>query len=233
MALVDKVLQRVGEAFPGRSVFFDPSDVPADIEVPAAWNGFGLCHSGTPNYPKAWNQFVDEFPSVVEIHTECLLGTALLIGEELELLYVFHNASGLYYYLGGAPVEPSLCETDHFRNLPEKLQAFYTHLHDGYTFFPARSMGPRKLSDMIYVSELVDEEDVSFAEHWLTVFSSGGGDFVALDTKCPKGSEGLVWWHEDPEAPELEIDVFEVMDAWMAIFLEETVLRDEALVKLS
>ncbi|MDO7912170.1 hypothetical protein Q6A49_16665 [Pseudomonas sp. 22-AL-CL-001] len=141
MALVDKVLQRVGEAFPGRSIFFDPSDVPADIEVPAAWSGFGLCHSGTPNYPKAWNQFVDEFPSVVEIHTECLLGTALLIGEELELLYVFHNASGLYYYLGGAPVEPSLCETDHFRNLPENFKPFTRTCMTGIRFSPPDRWG--------------------------------------------------------------------------------------------
>lgn len=233
MTVLDKVLQGIDKAFPGRAVSFDRSELPTHIKLPDTWDEFGLCLTGAPNCPSAWKAFADVFPSIEQRHTECLLGTALLVGETLELLYIFYGPYGFCYYLGGAPAAPHQCETDPFKRLPKTLQAFYETLHDGYTFFPARSMGPQKLEDMIFISDLIDEDDVSFAQSWLAVFSNGGGHYVAVDTKSSKSLEGLVWWHENPEAPEMQIDVFEVMDAWMAIFLEDTALRAEAVVKLS
>ncbi|TDF81474.1 hypothetical protein E1573_16950 [Pseudomonas sp. H9] len=80
------------------------------------------------------------------------------------------------------------------------------------------------------MSDLIDEEDVSFAENWIAVFSNGAGDYVAVDAKVEE-SGGLIWWHEEPKAPEFGVDIFEVMNAWMAIFLEDTKTRDELIAK--
>ncbi|QNV67662.1 hypothetical protein F7661_18665 [Pseudomonas sp. CFA] len=92
-------------------------------------------------------------------------------------------------------------------------------------------MGPQCLSDQSRVSDLVDEEDDSFADKWITVFSNGAGDYVAVEADKQDDTEGLIWWHEDPVTPEMGIDIFEVMDAWMAIFLEDTKSRNELIVK--
>ncbi|EJT83018.1 hypothetical protein PPS11_40555 [Pseudomonas putida S11] len=66
----------------------------------------------------------------------------------------------------------------------------------------------------------------------LRCFQNGGGDYVAVNGDKDNDTEGLIWWHEDPMVPELGIDIFEVMDAWMAIFLEDTKPRDELIAKL-
>lgn len=104
-------------------------------------------------------------------------------------------------------------------------------MHDGYTFFPARSMGPQRLGDQSRVSELVDEADDSFVAGWITVFSNGSGDYVAVNADSHDDSDGLIWWHENPATPEFAIDVFRVMDAWMGVFLADTKPRAQLLGK--
>lgn len=232
MIVLNDIIQDIHKNFSNRKICFDRKDVPLGVDLPEAWGRFGLCLNETPTYPLGWKSFANEFPSVVALLDEGLLGTALLVDDVMELLYVFHDANGFYYYVGGLPVGRSVEEKEEFKSLPDKLRKFYQLVHDGFTFFPARSMGPQRLSDFSRVSDLIDEEDVSFAESWITIFSNGGGDFVAIDSNATHGSEGLIWWHEDPMAPENEVNIFEVMDAWMAIFLEDTKPREELIARL-
>lgn len=231
MITLNDIFQDVKDAFSDRIICFDRKDVPPGIGLPKSWEQFGLNLEGSPVYPQGWSAFSNEFPSVIALFNDSLLGTALLLGDKVELLYIFHDASGFYYYVGGMPVEGGI-ESGEFMNLPSRLQDFYRDVHDGYTFFPARSMGPLSLSDQLRVSNLVDEEDDSFAENWIAVFSNGGGDFIAVDANHQDDTEGLIWWHEDPMAPEKGVDIFQVMDAWMAMFLEDTKSRDELIAKL-
>lgn len=232
MINMNDMVKDIAGMFADRKVCFTRSDVPSNVVLPESWEGFGLDLDKAPKYPEAWQNYSNEFPSVIALLNDSLLGTVLLVGGKLELLYVFHDASGFYYYVGGVPVNISVVEAAEFRVLPGRLQEFYREVHDGYTFFPARSMGPQSLSDLTHVADLIDEEDASFAEGWITVFSNGGGDFVAIDSNASDDSEGLVWWHEEPMAPEFGVDIFEVMDAWMAIFLEDTKTRNELIAKL-
>lgn len=232
MITLNDLCQDVKGAFSGSIICFDRKEVPPGIVLPKSWEQFGLSLEVSPVYPQGWSSFSNEFPSVIALFNDSLLGTVLLLGDEIELLYVFHDASGFYYYVGGMPVEGGGIENGELKNLPGRLQDFYREVHDGYTFYPSRSMGPQSLSDQSRVSNLVDEEDDSFAENWITVFSNGGGDFIAVDANHQDDTEGLIWWHEDPMSPEEGVDIFEVMDAWMAIFLEDTKSRDELIAKL-
>lgn len=232
MITLNDIVQDISNTFSGCKICFDRKDVPANISLPKSWQLFGLNLEGSPVYPQGWKSFSSEFPSVISLLDDSLLGTVLMLGAYVELVYIFHDANGFYYYVGGMPVEARAADNGEFKNLPARLQEFYRDLHDGYTFFPARSMGPQSLGDQSRVSDLVDEEDDSFAEQWITVFSTGGGDYVAVDADKRDDAEGLIWWHEDPMVPELGVDIFEVMDAWMAMFLEGTKSRGELIVKL-
>jgi len=229
MITLDNILQDLSVEFSGRKLCFDLKDIPQDVVLPASWEGFGLGLDLAPVYPEGWDSFLNEFPTTLALFKDCLLGTVLLIDAEIEMVYVFHDGTSFYYYVGGRPVERA--EAEEFKHLPSRLQDFYREVHDGYTFFPARSMGPQCLSDQSRVSDLVDEEDDSFADKWITVFSNGAGDYVAVEADKQDDTEGLIWWHEDPVTPEMGIDIFEVMDAWMAIFLEDTKSRNELIVK--
>ncbi|MNJ63841.1 hypothetical protein D3C77_597660 [compost metagenome] len=153
----------------------------------------------------------------------------MLGGREIELLYIFHDSNGFYYYVGGAPLGKNFPGSNKVKLLPWKLSEFYVKVHNGFTFFPAQSMGPQKIENTMCVADLIDEEDVKFAEEWLTVFSNGGGDYLAVDLKSKDLDEGVIWWHEEPVDPELDVNVFDIMDSWISIFLEDTRLRDDLL----
>ncbi|WP_459002029.1 hypothetical protein [Stenotrophomonas sp. PSU_St103] len=226
MTTLDDIAKDLGNTFPHHKVCLSLDDVPQDVALPRSWENFGLRPDVAPVFPAGWSSFSNEFPSTIALFNDCLLGTALLLGDEVELAYIFHDGDGLYYYVGGKPVEGEAAETFEFKHLPRRLQDFYREVHDGYTFFPARSMGPQRLGDQSRISELVDESDDSFAAGWITVFSNGGGDYVAVNADNHGDSDGLIWWHENPEIPEFDIDVFSVMDAWMKIFLEDTKPRE-------
>ncbi|OQR36496.1 hypothetical protein BWR59_02125 [Pseudomonas sp. Bc-h] len=79
------------------------------------------------------------------------------------------------------------------------------------------------------VADLIDEEDTTFASRWMTLLSNGGGDYLAVDLNSLDDKNGVIWWHEEPLQPEVGVGVFEVMDTWMSIFLEDTQPRDNVI----
>ncbi|WP_440778655.1 SMI1/KNR4 family protein [Pseudomonas syringae] len=220
-----EVIEQTKNAFPGRSIYFSPSDIPQNLILPQGWGDFGILPSAGCSFPDAWRDFSSKLPWVLSLLDKCLLGTAILGGSLTELLYVFYDTNGLYYYIGGEP----LANSDTPTAFGEKLSEFYKRVHNGFTFHPANSMGPQKLCDCIYVSDLIDEENTDFAKQWLTILSNGGGDYFAIDLNNFTDKNGVIWWHEQPLEPELGMDVFGVMDTWISIFLEDTKLRDDVL----
>jgi len=221
------IIKDLGTTFSHRKVCYELKDVPRDVALPRGWDRFGLSLDIAPAYPGGWTSFSDEFPSTIALLNDCLLGTVVLLGAKIEMAYVFHDGDRFFYYVGGTPVEGNAAKTNKFRNLPARLQDFYREVHDGYAFFPAHSMGPQCLADQSRISDLIEEEDDSSAENWTTVLSNGGGDYVAVDSSRHTDTESLIWWHEDPANPEFGIDIFEVMDAWMMVFLENTKRRED------
>lgn len=218
---LDAIAADLGDTFPLHKVYLKRQDVPQDVELLGNWENFGLRPEVTTFFPDCWNSFSNEFPSIIALFNDCLLGTALLLGDDVELAYIFHDGSSFFYYVGGKPIEAEVAESFSFKHLPSRLKSFYREVHDGFTFFPTRSMVPQPLADQSRISDLVDDIDDSFAAGWITVFSNGGGDYVAVNSDSRSDSDGLIWWHENPATPEFDIDVFNVMDAWMGIFLED------------
>lgn len=220
-----EIKEQTKHAFPDRNIYFSPADAPQNLILPKGWENFGVLPSAGLLFPDTWRDFSNELPWVVSLLDKCLLGTAILGGSPTELLYIFHDANGLYYYIGGEP----LADSNTALAFGGRLSEFYKKVHNGFTFYPANSMGPLKICDCTYVSELIDEENTDFATKWLTILSNGGGDYLAVDLNKPFDNDGIIWWHEEPMEPELDMDIFGVMDTWISIFLEDTRLRDDIL----
>ncbi|MDU8647338.1 hypothetical protein [Pseudomonas amygdali] len=215
------IIEATKAAFAGRDIYFSPFQLPPGLEIRSEWQNFGIASSITPSFPLAWQTFSDELPWVTSLLDKCLLGTAILVGSSIELLYIFHDNNGLYYYIGGEP----LSRSDNALIFGGRIADFYYTIHNGFTFYPAQSMGPQKIEDCVFVSDLIDEHDTDFAAKWLAVFSNGGGDYLAVDTINAANDNGLIWWHEQPLEPESGVVFFEIMDTWMSIFLEDTKQR--------
>jgi hypothetical protein len=219
------IIEATKAAFSGRDIYFSPVQMPPGLKIRSEWQNFGLTSSTAPPFPLAWQTFSDELPWVTSLLDKCLLGTAILSGPSVELLYIFHDNDGLYYYIGGEPLE----RADKPLTFGGRIADFYYSVHNGFTFYPAQSMGPQKIEHCVFVSDLIDEQDTDFAAKWLALFSNGGGDYLAIDVSNSASDKGLIWWHEQPLEPESGLDFFEVMDTWISIFLEDTQQRDELL----
>ncbi|MBF7142717.1 MULTISPECIES: SMI1/KNR4 family protein [Pseudomonas] len=222
----EEIVQQFKADFAGKDVYLSLSELPQGLVIPEGWEGFGIRGTEPPRFPDAWHLFKNEFPWVTSLLDVGLLGTAILKDNTVNLIYVFHDSNGLYYYVGGAPISATPKEKmlSEF-GIQGRLADFYNSVHDGFTFYAARSMGPAALEDMFFISDGMDEEDTEFAEGWLALFSNGGGDYIALDIDSTAKNNGLIWWHEEPFTPERDMDIFETMDTWMSIFLEDTKLR--------
>jgi hypothetical protein len=58
-------------------------------------------------------------------------------------------------------------------------------------------------------------------EDVISIFANGAGDSLCIDTAARHPEKaGLVWWHEEPGKPDSGQDVWAVMDAWFAMFVE-------------
>jgi hypothetical protein len=233
MITMDDVVDLARQHFVGRDVYFTPSELPANIVIPAEWMEFGIGTLEYPKFPLAWYSFREKLPWVLSLLETCLIGTVVLGGDNVELVYVFHDSNGLYYYIGGMPLNSCPLKDDKVSPVKGELSRFYSHVHNGFTFFPAQSMGPQKIEDFSCVADLIDEEETSFAENWVTVFSNGGGDYLAIDLNNQAQDKGIIWWHEQPMDPAMDVDVFEIMDTWISIFLEDTQSRNDVLIKKS
>lgn len=225
MSIVDSIKKDLGGKFPGCFIYSTKDELPSCISLPDGWEDFGSCDDDKPSYPKAWAGFSTELPSVLGCLHQNLLCTLVVVGDKVEMIYAFHDANGFYYYVGGEPVKDSAEQSTWLDALPERVQDFYRKVHNGYTYLSAESMGPQKLDDQCRLSALIDEDDVAYADNWITVFSNGGGDYIAIEVPVQEGNHALIWWHEEPDNPQRGVDVFQTMDAWMAIFSEGTCPR--------
>lgn len=229
MMTLNNVAEVVRNKFLDRNVYFTDKELPTGFFVPDEWKDFGLSAESSSRFPSSWHLFVDELPWVLSLLDLGLIGTAILDGDNIELLYIFHDVNGLYYYIGGLPLNMCSSNVDNLFPFKGKVSEFYYKVHNGFTFFPAQSMGPQKAEHFTCVADLIDEEDTDFASQWMTLLSNGAGDYLAVDLADSEANQGIIYWHEEPLNPEVGVSVFEVMDTWMSIFLEDTKPRADVI----
>jgi hypothetical protein len=210
-------LQIVSE-LQGYNVYFSHKDVPAEIFLPEQWNGFGLEDIEGINTPIEWDDFSGSLPSVFKWVKKCVVGTVLAVRETSYLAYIYLEDGEVSVYLGAPPLRDT--EYPEIDKVPRSLRDFYTRLHNGFGFYIGLTMGPSPTKDYMCIQDLCDE-DMGEIPLLLSFFSSGAGDYLAIEKK-QHTDVGYIWWHEEPTAPDVDIDIWAVMDTWMAIFLENS-----------
>lgn len=147
------------------------------------------------------------------------------------LLYVYSEGETDYFYRGYPALGSPPPEDSHnvWKHLPPRLQEFYLSLHDGWTELSSEAMGPLPLAEIELLSdqgwelEPGDEARLPFRlDQVLTVFRNGGGDLLGLDfgSGAPE-DHALAWWHEEPLAPDVNQNLWALMDGWISGQMED------------
>ncbi|WP_322366982.1 hypothetical protein [Pseudomonas sp. Teo4] len=204
----------------GYEVYFSSDDVPPEVKFPEQWVGFGLSSGCERFVPAEWSDFSDLLPWVSAWLDKCVVGTVLAVADKPYLIYVYSEDGSLYFYMGGAPLNFEAISLDEYSYLSVELKKFYMEVHNGFGFYIGCTMGPSRLEDFVVIKDLCDEDYPSLP-NMVGVFSNGGGDYLSLSSES-LGREAFIWWHENPEEPTCGVDLWDVMDSWMSIFLENS-----------
>lgn len=202
----------------GYEVYFTPADLPSGFELPWQWRDFGPADGEKSCAPAEWANYAEQLPWVCAWVEQCVLGTVVAVKDKPYLMYVYSKEDELSFYIGGAPLGAGNTELGKCAHLPQQLREFYRDLHDGFGFYIGCTMGPSHVEDFVPIKDLCDEDYPDFPD-MVSFFSSGAGDYLALGEGAWAG-QVFIWWHEKPDEPSRERNVWDIMDAWMSIFLE-------------
>ncbi len=214
-----------------------PEELEPGLNIPQTWIDLlrQQRDTGRANVSELWREMETELPSVLEFLRNNLQGIGVMTEENNRswLIYFYTIDGEIYFYKGGVPlgkaIPPELIER--YKLMPSKLRYFHSSVHNGWTFLPSNALGPLPVEDTFFLSELEwdmeegDEEKLPFKlENVLAVFANGGGDYLCLDTgeeKNPELSMALIWWHEEPLAPDMYVNFWPAMNEWMKTGFEE------------
>jgi hypothetical protein len=205
-------------------IYFSANEVPPNIVFPDQWRNFGPPKIGESPVPAEWDNYRKCLPWVSWWVDNCVLGTVLAISDRPYLMYVYSRDGKFYYYMGGEPLGAGDVRLDKYIGFPESLKRFYCELHNGFGFYIGCTMGPSQVEDFIPIKDLCDDEYPDLPD-MMAIFSNGAGDYMALGEGDASG-EVFIWWHEEPDQPERNLNLWEYMDYWMAIVLENSDVND-------
>ncbi|NHZ94477.1 SMI1/KNR4 family protein [Massilia sp. CCM 8734] len=210
-----------------------PVEVDPALPVPAQW--VAILHDQQQGRKLAlgayWNKVAARMPAVLNfLHTFAKPLVVLVEhSKAVSLLYPFTAKGKRHFYRGHPALRavPAQFQTV-WPRIPAQLRDFYMHIHNGWTFLSANSMGPLPVEDWAFLSDdRFDIDDDTAASmpcdisKVLTVFHNGGGDYLCLDFSAPDGvATGLIWWHEEPDTPEV-VDFWAYLDAWISIYVDD------------
>ncbi|MBR8457263.1 SMI1/KNR4 family protein [Burkholderia dolosa] len=216
-------------------VWLASKDIPADVQVPTAWRALLDMRDAAleTSLAKMWARVVDRLPAVRQFFDEKLRRPAVLQKEngDLCLLYPYIvDHDDLNFFIGHPPLGDLVSDDmPLWRALPDDLRSFYQLTHNGWTFFPANSMGPLPIGDQTALTaklDLTPDETRALGVNpdlvW-TVFQNGGGDYLCLDLRDSAGdgsAAGRIGWHDNPAQLE-PVDFWAVVNAWFEIFVED------------
>ena len=212
--------QAIVEELKEYEVYFSLEEVPETLSFPKQWLNFGPAESGKRCTPDAWRHYAEWLPWVSTWVDNCVLGTVLAVRDKPFLMYVFSGEGNLYFYMGGAPLGEGSTALEGREGFPDSLKKFYGELHNGFGFYIGCTMGPSQVEQFVSIKDLCDEDYPDLPD-MTAIFSSGAGDYLALGEGAACG-EVFIWWHEKPDEPARDLDLWAYMDSWMSIFLEDS-----------
>jgi hypothetical protein len=215
-------------------LILSPADIGAQSDVPAQWKSLlEQQQNGVPTpWVPMWEPLEEVLPSVLAFLREKVLGVAVLLEPEAApaLVYFYQSPKKYRFYRGGLPMDRKIPERirEVWASFPPLLCSFYA-FHDGWTYLPSNALGPLPMEDMSFLSdEDWDIENPSALPFdpakVIAIFASGGGDYLCLDTGNPDAegiATALIWWNEEPDDPDMNVDFWPTLDEWMKVGFED------------
>jgi len=198
--------------------------------VPQSWHSILESSNQRERVQKVcdiWSQsYNQKLSTLIKTFDRYLLDVHIIEAEEvLAMLYIFDQGGEEQYYIGKNPLQKKIpaAVLPLWNKLPDDFTRFYQQVHNGWYELNSEAVGPLSVEDFTILSSnewgILDEIKPSFSlDKVVSVFSNGAGGYLCwnLNGESP---EALLWWHD--EAPDTNIDFWDVLDEWATMGIDE------------
>ena len=190
-----------------------------EIKIPETWS-FLLTEENKDKKKslviERWSDFSTLLPKTLNILEE-LLDDVLLVfhQQQIKMVYLLLVDEEYVLYVGNMPTTDS-----HIAILPDKLQHFYKHLHNGWFENISGGLGLLPIEKVRFLSqsewglpqEILQSTDLNQTYY---VLHNGGNGFLCINIEDKENPKALIWWTND--APKMNIDFWSYLDSWIEI----------------
>lgn len=192
-----------------------------EIKIPETWSF--LLTEENKDKKKAlvierWSDFSSLLPKTLHLLEELLEDVFLVVHQQqIKMVYLLLVDEEYVLYVGNMPTTDS-----HIAILPDKLQHFYKHLHNGWFENISGGLGLLPLEKVRFLSqsewglpqEILQSTDLNQTYY---VLHNGGNGYLCINIEDKENPKALIWWTND--APKMNIDFWSYLDSWIEIGL--------------
>lgn len=192
-----------------------------EIKIPETWSF--LLTEENKDKKKAlvierWSDFSTLLPKTLNILEELLEDVFLVVHQQqIKMVYLLLVDEEYVLYVGNMPTTDSQLAI-----LPDKLQHFYKHLHNGWFENISGGLGLLPIEKVRFLSqsewglpqEILQSTDLNQTYY---VFHNGGNGYLCINIEDKENPKALIWWTND--APKMNIDFWSYLDSWIEIGL--------------
>ena len=190
-----------------------------EIKIPETWS-FLLTEENKDKKKslviERWSYFSSLLPKTLHLLEELLEDVFLVVHQQqIKMVYLLLVDGEYVLYVGNMPTIDS-----HIAILPDKLQHFYKHLHNGWFENISGGLGLLPIEKVHFLSEsewglpqeILQSTDLNQTYY---VLHNGGNGFLCINIEDKENPKALIWWTND--APKMDIDFWSYLDSWIEI----------------
>lgn len=192
-----------------------------EIKIPETWS-FLLTEENKDKKKslviERWSDFSTLLPKTLNILEELLEDVLLVFHQQqIKMVYLLLVDEEYVLYVGNMPTTDSQLAI-----LPDKLQHFYKHLHNGWFENISGGLGLLPIEKVRFLSqsewglpqEILQSTNLNQTYY---VLHNGGNGFLCINIEDKENPKALIWWTND--APKMDIDFWSYLDSWIEIGL--------------
>lgn len=192
-----------------------------EIKIPETWS-FLLTEENKDKKKslviERWSDFSTLLPKTLHLLEELLEDVFLVVHQQqIKMVYLLLVDEEYVLYVGNMPTTDSQLAI-----LPDKLQHFYKHLHNGWFENISGGLGLLPIEKVRFLSqsewglpqEILQSTDLKQTYY---VLHNGGNGYLCINIEDKENPKALIWWTND--APKMNIDFWSYLDSWIEIGL--------------
>ena len=192
-----------------------------EIKIPETWS-FLLTEENKDKKKslviERWSDFSTLLPKTLHLLEELLEDVFLVVHQQqIKMVYLLLVDEEYVLYVGNMPTTDSQLAI-----LPDKLQHFYKHLHNGWFENISGGLGLLPIEKIRFLSqsewglpqEILQSTNLNQTYY---VLHNGGNGFLCINIEDKENPKALIWWTND--VPKMDIDFWSYLDSWIEIGL--------------